>query len=260
MAITVVLVYLIYSRLLRTADPALRSHRGLFFSLMIWLAFVACMCGMFSYRLIEFEYRYGVEKEPAAASMLSRQVTERPIGAAVSMYREPRPVPLTLSLSSYASLQEVALQLGTKQTDLEVEEDSATPRSDQRPPYHRMVVIVRGVVDFNVTGSAQLIFFNDRLSSVRFYPQDPDAYKKRLQEKLALGRIEIAGSTLPGGTVVRVGTDYQGKFYVAFEDAVLENEHRQWIRDYAWQRRETLGLPAKRTAAAAPELHSTGRT
>ncbi|NHZ62113.1 hypothetical protein [Massilia genomosp. 1] len=147
-----------------------------------------------------------------------------------SANREPNPVQLTLALESYASPQEVERRLGSIMLGSEVLEDTKKAPSDPRPPYHRVVIMVRGITDFNVPGSTRLTFFNERLSSVWFYPEDPEKYRKALQKRFGVDLGKSGDTRLSGGTVVRLATDYEGKSYVAFDDAVLNEEHNQWIR------------------------------
>lgn len=146
--------------------------------------------------------------------------------------RERGSIPLALSLNSYASPKAVVRKLGIKMSDLEVIEDIKKDQSDPRPSYHRMVVIVRHIFDLNVPCSARLTFFNESLTSICIYPQNPEQYKQKFKQKFGFD-VSQSGNLLPSGNVARFGTDHEGKFYVSFEDPVLENEHGKWIRDNA---------------------------
>jgi hypothetical protein len=130
---------------------------------------------------------------------------------------EPKSVPLAIGVSSYISPQQAQQRIGAKAQNWEVLEDTKNDRNDRRPAYHRYVVVVAGISDHGEMGTARLHFFNERLSSVWFYPDKPNEYQRKL-----------GGNS--SGVIVRLGKDHLGRFYVAFDDPVLEGEHSDWIK------------------------------
>lgn len=112
-------------------------------------------------------------------------------------------------------------------------EENMTPKNDKRPPYHRLIIKVSNFSSLGEQGEARLSFFNNKLSSVWFYPVDLEKYKVRLEKEKAIkfdSHLEAHSSI---NTKIRIGKDYKGKPYVAFEDSVLENEHNTWISRYS---------------------------
>lgn len=131
---------------------------------------------------------------------------------------EPKSVSLAIGVNSYISPQQAQQRIGPKAQNWEVFEDTKNDKSDRRSAYHRYVVVVAGVTDHGELGTARLHFYNERLSSVWFYPDNPNEYQRKL------------GGNSPG-VIVRSGKDHLGRFYVAFDDPVLEGEHNDWIKN-----------------------------
>ena len=77
-------------------------------------------------------------------------------------------------------------------------------------------------------------FFNNRLSTVLFYPTDVDTYLKHLASETKLDLINSAEVVEPLlHRRVWVHSDYTGKKYVGWEDTRLGDEMSLWIKRYA---------------------------
>lgn len=144
-----------------------------------------------------------------------------------------QPTDLVAGIKSYSSPEEVQklVKVGSKQW--KILEDNKTPPNDKRPPFHRLIISVDSFMDRGDRGEARFYFFNGRLSSILFYPSNPEQYKAAIEKSrnisLKLG-VEV---NLPNHMKVRLDKDHTGRLYVAFEDAVLEGELRDWIARYS---------------------------
>jgi hypothetical protein len=88
------------------------------------------------------------------------------------------------------------------------------------------------MMDRGLTGRLELKFFNDRLLGAMFYPIDFAAYRKMLETQYP-GLKQADSLGLDFKTHVSLNVDYQGRRYVAWEDARLRAELLRWISTYS---------------------------
>jgi len=102
------------------------------------------------------------------------------------------------------------------------------PGDRWRSKYEVKEVIITNYSHFGQTGKLVVSFFNDRLMSTIFYPNDMHRYLSELK----INGIEFKADSvdLSAHTLVRVGTDYQGNKYVDWEDKGLAKEMDEWIK------------------------------
>lgn len=105
------------------------------------------------------------------------------------------------------------------------------PGDRWRSRYEVQQVTLLSYRHFGQTGKLVVSFFNDRLASTTFYPNDVDRYLSELKRNGIEFKTDSADFS--AHTVVRVGTDYQGNKYVDWEDKGLAKEMRDWIKSNA---------------------------
>lgn len=148
---------------------------------------------------------------------------------------EPDSTPTLLigDIHSYISSTQLRDLVGAKPEQWIVIEENKTAPEDKRPPFNRLVLGLRDFVDLDVHGHANFYFFNDRLSSIRFYPDDYEKYKAQLSKTQHQNFDAASEITISRYAKIRIGKDAFGKAYVAFEDIKLESELTRWIAKYS---------------------------
>lgn len=145
----------------------------------------------------------------------------------------PQPTVLVSGICSYLNPTEVKKLINTEPKQWRVVEDEKTKQTDKRPPYHRLILAVNNYEDLGERGEARFSFFNDRLSAVWFYPTDINIYKAKLQREKGIRFDQKDEAYSSKRTKIRIGKDYTGRLYVAFEDSTLEKELMEWISRYS---------------------------
>jgi len=143
--------------------------------------------------------------------------------------------PLLGSLPSYATVDDIRQRHGSGAWT--VVGNSHLPTGDPRPRFDMVRVSIPGYVHLGHRGDLELTFFNDRLSSAWFYPDDDRGYLAAL----ARDGVEVAESdweTEPAVVVApytRVWTtrDFRGRVYVGWDDSRLVEQQRRWIERYS---------------------------
>jgi hypothetical protein len=121
---------------------------------------------------------------------------------------------------SHTSPKSLAEQLAKLNVTWQEIERSGTVEGDQRPPF----LIVRwrhdGRPTFGEPGDVEVTFFNERLTSVSWFP-DRDPSDSEL-----VGLCDECPEP-------RRGVDFQGRRYIAWEDETLTKEMNAWIREHS---------------------------
>ena len=114
----------------------------------------------------------------------------------------------------------------------EIVEDSKLPEGDTRPPFDILTVSVGHFEHLHQVGELRLDFFNRRLVSTWFFPQDGQAFLATLRAHGIdlIGRHELSVAPY---TRIWTAKDYRGKMYVAWEDTRLRNQSNRWIERYS---------------------------
>jgi len=140
------------------------------------------------------------------------------------------PTRLLGSLVSQATPEQAKSTLRPGQWVVEREEPGPT---DGRPPFAFKTVDVGEIVDLGHRGRLRLVFYNGRLASALFTPDDASAYFAQVQG------LEGA-AMLPGGIVslgsatrvTRLGLSSEGPV-IEWYDACLRADQDAWIARYA---------------------------
>jgi len=143
------------------------------------------------------------------------------------------PAHLVNDLVSLASPTEVKQRSEFARARWAVVEDSKTQKPSASAKFDDYVILTDDYTLGNVNGSLRLEFLNGMLMATWFYPSD---YQKCLDELAAAGVVFPTGASEGeetaasyGDTAIRLGKDYEGRRYVAWEDRRLIDEMNKWL-------------------------------
>jgi len=143
------------------------------------------------------------------------------------------PAQLVDGIRSLASPAEVKQRPEFARTQWVVIEDSKTRKPSKAGRFDDYVIMTSDYKLGGVNGSLRLEFLNGQLMATWFYPSD---YRKCLEELAATGvsfppkSSDSAGPRISrGSTTIRLGKDYEGHRYIAWEDSRLVDEMNQWL-------------------------------
>jgi hypothetical protein len=105
----------------------------------------------------------------------------------------------------------------------EVERSSLDPE-DKRPPFNVLRIMLPDYSHQGIDGELIVLFYNDRLTSVTFYPFDANKYISRIREKELINRK---------GVNVQTGQDFRGKTFFEWYDQTLKNSMNLWLMKYS---------------------------
>jgi hypothetical protein len=146
--------------------------------------------------------------------------------------REPG-IPLLLDVDtfvSYSSEQSVRAALApTPITDLDRSENDET----LQPPYTLARLGVASFEHLGMTGELNLVFFNDRLESVWFFPEDVTAYTSTLKRR-GVTIVDNLEDAHGGLLYVTINQNPEGRQYVNWSDRRLVKQAVRWMMRYAW--------------------------
>jgi hypothetical protein len=146
-------------------------------------------------------------------------------------FTEVKAEPETLigTIRSYSDPGSVAAALGGPAW--QVTERSGLKAGDKRPPFNMLSVVVAPYHDRGCVGELHLTFFNSRLESASFYPDDLVAYRATLG---AFPSRSVRGGELRKRHLrVWNAVDHQGREYFFWGDDRLMEQERRWIRNFS---------------------------
>ena len=127
-------------------------------------------------------------------------------------------------------MSEWVRQLEARSLSYKMEKQSA-PQAD-RPPFDMTVVTVPRFLLMGDRGELQVEFFNNRLTAVRFFPEEPDRVLGRLAESGVDLRSKPESATGPHARAWCAVDNLQRR-YIGWEDTRLRKEVDLWIRRYS---------------------------
>jgi hypothetical protein len=140
------------------------------------------------------------------------------------------PTRLLGPLVSQATPEQAKSTLHAGQWVVEREEPGPT---DGRPPFSFQTIDVGDIVDLGHRGRLRLVFYNGRLASALFTPNDASAYFAQVQG--LEGAVMLPGGIVglgSGTRVARLGLSKEGTV-VEWYDACLRADQESWIAKYA---------------------------
>lgn len=139
-------------------------------------------------------------------------------------------VALILGFHSYESISTISRQLGAQANRAKVTEDSKLPPSDRRPRFDIYTIEVPDSEFCGQKGILRVLFFNDRLASTWFYPEQSESCLHHLRGS---GITISDKQTTVGDTIAWSSIDFNRRRYVAWEDRRLREEQDRWISKYS---------------------------
>ena len=119
-----------------------------------------------------------------------------------------------------------------KTDSIVVFENSKLPKTDLRPEFSIYTIILPEYKIENVTGELEASFFNDRLMSVRFYPNDIKEFESLLKRKHNIN-LENRENISIDCVEINRWTDFEGNEYFGWSDMKLIKEQNDWISQHA---------------------------
>ena len=141
------------------------------------------------------------------------------------------PVVLLDTFYSYTSVAEVEQTLRKVGLSWSIIENSHLPAGDRRPRFDILTLSVAHFHDLGHVGELQLRFFNDRLMSAWFFPNDSIGFARLLESRLKISLTTEV--TIRPFTRIWTQKDYKGRIYFGWEDTRLANEESLWLQKYS---------------------------
>lgn len=143
-----------------------------------------------------------------------------------------KPKILIGNFRSYQTFKEFEKYLFDKADTIIVFENSRLSESDTRPEFSIYTVIIPNYKLENVNGKLRASFYNDRLMSIWFYPDNISKFNEILESKYD---ISIKGNEdiMRGCLRINHWTDFEGNEYYGWSDLMLINEQNDWISKYS---------------------------
>jgi hypothetical protein len=139
--------------------------------------------------------------------------------------------PLIANIPSYINPGETKSKYFTNQ-NWTVIEDNTSSKNDLRPKYHFYAVTISHYKHLDEDGELILHFFNDRLESTWFFPENYSNYTSKLQKEAGL-TVSSSGTLIPPFTEIITTADYRNRKYVRWSDNRLQKQHNRWIMRYS---------------------------
>ena len=142
------------------------------------------------------------------------------------------PKELIGNFSSYQSIKDFESTVKKKADTIIVFEDSKLSENDSRPEFSIYTVIIPEYKFDNVTGKLRASFFNDRLMTVWFYPNDNKEFETLIKDKYDIN-LKNKESQIFHCVKVHRWTDFEGNEYFGWSDLKLVKEQNDWISRYS---------------------------
>jgi hypothetical protein len=142
------------------------------------------------------------------------------------------PKELIGDFKSYQTIQDFERKVKMKTDSIVVFENSKLPKTDLRPEFSIYTIILPEYKIENVTGKLEASFFNDRLMSVRFYPNDIKEFESLLKRKHNIN-LENRENISIDCVEINRWTDFEGNEYFGWSDMKLIKEQNDWISQHA---------------------------
>lgn len=152
----------------------------------------------------------------------------------VSCATQAKPKKLTFGLISYMSFREVEEILNKMDAKWSITEHTTLEKGDLRPRYELLTLETTIFKANGFTGKTNLVFFNNQLMSVIFYPDNWNNYKIYLKEvkKISLNQKD-QWRAKNEGVYMAINKDFNDRYYFLWEDMALKEEITIWIRKYS---------------------------
>ena len=143
-----------------------------------------------------------------------------------------KPKQLIGDFSSYQTLIDFETLLNEKADTLIVFENSRLSDSDTRPEFSIYTVIIPNFTMTIGNGKLRASFYNDRLMSVWFYPDDISEFEEILNSKYGISLNENE-TIITDCVKIHKWKDLEGNIDFGWTDLKLSNDQNSWISKYA---------------------------
>lgn len=111
-------------------------------------------------------------------------------------------------------------------------ENSKLLETDKRPPFSIYTILIPEYRHMGFSGKLRASFFNNRLQSTWFYPDNVEEYSKKLNKDL---NINLTDEKEMHIVCIRVfkWTDSKDELYFGWTDIRLREEQNNWISKYS---------------------------
>lgn len=130
---------------------------------------------------------------------------------------------------SYAAWEDVKSSL-PPDVEAKVAEDTTLGQGKSAPPYKAYAVSLSPYSHLELRGRLLITFFNDRLMTTAFYPDNLDDYLAALRKSGVA--VEFSQELSRNNTMIWIGTDFDHKQYVGWADKRLRDQQRRWLANY----------------------------
>lgn len=120
-----------------------------------------------------------------------------------------------------------------KVANIIVVEDSGLVKDDKRPKFNVLIWKIEAFDDLGMNGELTVVFFNGQLLRTRFYPEDYNAYEKKISIFLKTNFEEGKTTEITPKTDLLFNKDIEGKYYFEWSDRELQIQFDEWISDNA---------------------------
>ena len=136
--------------------------------------------------------------------------------------------PMMENFRSYTSVENVSTDLKYEYGDFKGVSQTLSDGTE-KPPYELYTLEVAGYVYLDHTGLLSLIFFNDRLCSLIFYPDNPDSFKDALIKESHYELRLFKPIQVEPHIELEYDKDPAKRIFFRWEDRRLIAEQRAWI-------------------------------
>lgn len=133
---------------------------------------------------------------------------------------------------SFQTIKTFENNVKTETDSIVVIENSKLSDTDARPEFSIYTVMLPDYKIGNITGKIKARFFNNRLMSVWFYPNDYDGFEKLLKERYDI-HLKNREKTIINCVEINRWTDFEGNEYFGWSDVKLVKEQNDWISKHS---------------------------
>nr|BAJ07011.1 putative uncharacterized protein [uncultured bacterium] len=131
---------------------------------------------------------------------------------------------------SYRTLEETLSALDKRDSPYAVERGTEAGKGKGAPYKIDTIELDRYTLEGH-EGRLVVSFFNDRLMSCVFFPQDYESMLGMINT--SIGLVRDSERMISKHTRIRTYKDYRGEEYIAWEDSRLSDQHMRWISKYS---------------------------
>lgn len=136
-------------------------------------------------------------------------------------------------LESFSSPAEIGVQLRGRGIAWDVVEQSDASPDGKRPRFSVLRWKARGLGTEEFEGDSELLFYNERLARVTFFPSDPGRYVDHLRSTTGASENQVAPLPHDRRGSFLIETPHGGSARVFYEDPRLIKEMNDWIEKYS---------------------------